>query len=451
MTRSSKIRLLLFASGIFVLAVATGWLAYASWKETEKLRNRLSVEQLRSFAIADHIQSSILQLNYSLTRFELQGSTNDLQEFHQASTDLSDWMDQQKSQLQSRRERDLLSKIDQAYDAYLSAATNRTVPAAESSDKKLMRLEQTSMASLRLIELGRALADTHRQVLQDFLQASQKSLTFLQQVRTGLLILLVGSLGGLFITIYRETIAPLRRKLVESHVIIERQEKLASLGVLAAGVAHEIRNPLTAIKARLFTQRKNLAKDSPAFEDSTVISNEINRLELIVKDVLQFARPNEPKLVPMTGAQILKEVCDLLRPHYAKQSIAILVDSYSEAAFNADPSQLKQVLLNLIRNSAESIEADGQIILRVREARAKLRGQNRRVVVLEVRDNGKGIPPEVQKRLFDPFFSTKESGTGLGLSIAARIVERHSGALEFQTRPGHGTVFGIVLPALEHE
>ena len=97
-------------------------------------------------------------------------------------------------------------------------------------------------------------------------------------------------------------------------------------------------------------------------------------------------------------------------------------------------------------NAAEAIDGTGTVTLRARAGRAALGGRETNTVILEVSDTGKGIPPEVEKRLFDPFFSTKETGTGLGLPIAARIIERHGGVLQYQTRPGHGTTFGIVLP-----
>src|SRR5205814_2847782 len=177
-----------------------------------------------------------------------------------------------------------------------------------------------------------------------------------------------------------------------------------------------------------------------------VIGNEINRLERIVKDVLQFARPADPTFVTLRADAPLREVRDLLRPQLEKNSIHLKLDACADANIQVDPQQLKQVLINLIQNAAESIERNGIITLRSRTGTAQLNGSLGPVVILEVADTGKGIPGEVQKRLFDPFFSTKATGTGLGLAIAARIVQKHEGALEFQTQLHHGTTFGIVLP-----
>ena len=237
-------------------------------------------------------------------------------------------------------------------------------------------------------------------------------------------------------------IEPLRYQLTESQAIIARQEKLASLGVLAAGVAHEIRNPLTAIKFRLYSLKKSLPDADN--EDVLVIANEINRLERIVKDFLQFARPSEPELVAVPPQRILQEVHDLLKPQMEKAAIELKLEPSEAAWVRADTHQIKEVLINLIQNSADSIGRKGAITLRVHDEDSS--------VVLEVADTGKGIPVEVQKRLFDPFFTTKEGGTGLGLPIAARIVEKHGGELRYQTQLNRGTTFAIVLPqADKHE
>ena len=112
-----------------------------------------------------------------------------------------------------------------------------------------------------------------------------------------------------------------------------------------------------------------------------------------------------------------------------------------------DSDQLLQVLINLVRNAAESMEGGGQITMRVRGDRLPLNGKTQLVVIVEVEDTGPGIPPEVRARLFDPFFTTKQTGTGLGLSIAMTILQRHGGTLQFQTAPGGGTTFGMVLPS----
>ena len=228
--------------------------------------------------------------------------------------------------------------------------------------------------------------------------------------------------------------------------MVERQEKLASLGMLAAGIAHEIRNPLTAIKAWLYLQQKHLPPRTPEFEELELIGGEINRLERIVKDFLQFARPSAPQLVAVSSEQPLREVLMLMEPTLKKSNIQLLLGEAAPAQIHVDPQQIRQVLINLIQNAADSIGENGTVTLRARRGEKRLHDRPTEVVILEVHDTGKGIPPEVEKRLFDPFFTTKESGTGLGLPIAARIIEKHRGALQYQTLAAGGTTFGIILP-----
>jgi signal transduction histidine kinase len=300
-----------------------------------------------------------------------------------------------------------------------------------------------------LMKLGFQLAAAHRESMDSFLADSNKALSYLRFLLVAALGFLLMAGGGLAVVVYGELIAPLRVKLVESQVLMERQEKLASLGMLAAGVAHEIRNPLTAIKAWLFIQQKQLLPGSAEYADAEIIGNEVNRLERIVKDVLLFARPTEPRLTEVDAAEPLRQVQTLLARQLEKAGIRLTLDGAVEARIRIDPHQMQQVLINLIQNAADSIGRNGSVTLRVRTGTKRLTERTDEVVILEVADTGKGIPAEVEKRLFDPFFTTKETGTGLGLSIAARIVAKHGGVLQYQTQVDRGTTFGIVLPRVE--
>jgi signal transduction histidine kinase len=130
----------------------------------------------------------------------------------------------------------------------------------------------------------------------------------------------------------------------------------------------------------------------------------------------------------------------------AKNNIQLTLEESPPLRIKADAAQIKQVLINLVQNAADSIGQNGTVKLRARQDRKHISYTDTNVVILDVRDTGKGIPPEVEKRLFDPFFTTKDTGTGLGLSIAAAIVQKHGGLLQYQTQVHHGTTFGIVLP-----
>lgn len=264
------------------------------------------------------------------------------------------------------------------------------------------------------------------------------------QTWSSVVLLLMG--GTLSVLVYQGVVAPLLERLRQSQKIIERQEKLSSLGVLAAGVAHEIRNPLTSIKVRLFTQQQLLRPGSEEHEDNVFLTGEISRLEKIVKDFLAFARPSDPEFTLLKATQPLRELLPLLQPSLRKSGVTLKDEFLADPHLRADPGQLKQVVINLVKNAAEAMPAGGTVILRTRTDRPGRTPRSPTVAVIEVSDNGPGIPPEVARRLFDPFFTTKASGTGLGLSIAARIIEKHGGTLEYTTGLNRGTTFRILLP-----
>jgi signal transduction histidine kinase len=303
-----------------------------------------------------------------------------------------------------------------------------------------------------LLNTGYRLADAHRQSLDHFLEQTQNTLALLSFIMLAALFLLIACVTALAFIVFRQLIAPLQTKLVQTHAAIERQEKLASLGLLASGVAHEIRNPLTAIKAKLFAWQRRLPPNSPEHGDARFINEEISRLERIVRDFLLFARPSDPVMIPVPPSNLFAELKTLFEAQYQKRQIVIRNEAPEGTAplVLADPQQLKQVLINLIQNAAESFEHGGEIALRTKVEPKPGLGAPHGNVILEVQDNGKGIPSDVEKRLFDPFFTTKEAGTGLGLSIAMRIVQKHGGHLRYRTQVNVGTTFGIMLPRILH-
>ena len=422
--------------------------AQNAWRRGGELRERLTAVQLKSFQIADHIQETILELNNLALRFGAYHDTNAWMHFQSASQELDHWIDDQRAVLSTERERHLLDMINTNYDFYMAAAhdiENRVATSPQASIG-LKDFEDFEKQSQKLLKQGFVLADAHRQSMDSFLDDSKKSLGYLRFLLVASLALLLAAGAGLAVVVYGELIAPLRVRLVESQALMERQEKLASLGMLAAGVAHEIRNPLTAIKAWLFIQQKHLDPASAEKADAEIIGNEISRLERIVKDVLLFARPSEPDLETVPAERPLLQVQTLLAPELKKSNIELVLEDSNTASIRVDRQQIQQVLINLIQNAAESIGRNGTVTLRVRTATKRLSDHVGEVVILDVSDTGKGIPPQVEKRLFDPFFTTKDAGTGLGLSIAARIVEKHGGALQYQTQMNRGTTFGVVLP-----
>jgi signal transduction histidine kinase len=443
-----QLRLTGFIATMVLGAILIGWTERYAWRQTDQLQRRFKMMQAGSYHLADQLEASTLKFNDALLRFNLHGDPTEKARFEASARALKDWLRQHLADASNTEERELLEQIETALNSYLTNAFQILEESARSpgTDSSAALFERVEEESKGLLALAARLASAQRASLQVALTDAHQALTelkFLLAISLGLLIALSLALALL---VYRGMIAPLRRKLIESRALIERQEKLASLGALAAGVAHEIRNPLTAIKARLFTQRKQLPEDSEALEDNRFISEEILRLDKIIKDFLLFARPSEPRLEAIKATTPFRELADLFGPKLQKDGVQLKCEFLAAPHINVDPQQIKQALINLINNAAESIEETGTITLRTRTKLAWLSPRQTQVAVLEVEDSGKGIPPEVRKRLFDPFFTTKETGTGLGLSITARIIEKHGGALEYQTQAGCGTVFSIILP-----
>jgi signal transduction histidine kinase len=448
MSGGMKYRLVAFILAIAGMFVVIVWTGHTSWRRIGELREKLTTVKLQSFQIADHLQQTIRELNNLVLRYGVYQDANAWANFQTRSKALDAWIDDERPILTTADERLVLDAINARYDKYLEAARDigSRIRSSAPTATPLAEFPDFESQSERILDLGSQLAQAHLDSMSSFLAASQKSLTFLRAVLLTSLTLLLLSGGGLAVMVYRELIAPLRLKLVQSQALLERQEKLASLGLLAAGVAHEIRNPLTAIKAWLFLQQKHLLPGTTEHTDTQVIANEVSRLENIVKDVLLLARPSDPRLTTVPADEPLRQVQALLKPQLVMANIGLAFQDSVSAPIQIDAQQIQQVLINLIQNAADSIGHDGEVTLRARLDNKRLADRVREVVVLEVADNGKGIPPEVEKRLFDPFFTTKDTGTGLGLSIAARIVEKHGGALQYQTQPNRGTTFGIVLP-----
>jgi signal transduction histidine kinase len=453
MKSPSAIRLWILIAALFLVAGGTIYGLFSAWHRIQEVEAKLTTSQIERFQLASEVRRELQSLNNFVLRYALVRDPQQWTQFDKASSDLNHWIDDHSpslnphSPLTTEAERQLFKELNQAYDDYLAAAgaVYSNAQPALVTPGQLAQLDAFDAQAERMRDLVRQLTEAHRIAQTAFLANATASLASLRGILIASVVLLLALVAAMGWVIYRDTIAPLRTKLVRSQTLLERQQKLATLGTLAAGIAHEIRNPLTSLKARLYTLEKHLQAVPAARKDTDIISAEISRLEHIVQDVLSFARPSDPKLEIIAADTVIREVQGLMSPDLESRGLHLVVESSPELLIRADSGHLKQVLVNLVRNAAEAIDGKGTVTLRTRPARAPFGGRETAAVILEVADDGKGIPPEVEKRLFDPFFSTKETGTGLGLPIAARIVEKHGGMLQYQTRPGHGTTFGVVL------
>jgi len=236
-------------------------------------------------------------------------------------------------------------------------------------------------------------------------------------------------------------------ELERSRETLLQAEKMALVGKLAAGMAHSIRNPLTSVKMRLFSLDRTLDLSATQKDDFQVISEEIRHIDTIVENFLEFSRPPKLKMQKVSPSEVVDLAIQLLKHRLKSYDVGVnVIRKRPLPEIQADPEQLKEVLVNLVVNACEAIEGDGSILIQEEEGFAEPLG---RVVVIRLTDNGPGIPDSIQEKVLQPFFTTKEEGTGLGLSIAARIVEEHGGWLDFTSEAGQGATFVITLPGEE--
>lgn len=226
---------------------------------------------------------------------------------------------------------------------------------------------------------------------------------------------------------------------------IRRKEKLAALGSLAAGIAHEIRNPLSSIKGLASYFGNKFAETVEDKESASVMVKEVDRLNRVISELLEFARPSELKLRPTDINEVLQHSVRLVQQDAKAKNIEIdLAKSGDLPSVLLDPDRFSQALLNLYLNAIQATDEGG--VLSVRSSPSQSQD-----IKIEVADTGSGISPSDLNKIFDPYFTTKSSGTGLGLAIVHKIIEAHKGDIKARSEPGKGTVFTIFIPTQASE
>jgi len=235
--------------------------------------------------------------------------------------------------------------------------------------------------------------------------------------------------------------ARLYERVVDVEEQLRQNEKLSALGLLAAEVAHEIRNPLTVMKLLYHSLDLKFDEKDPRSKDVKIIEAKIEHLNKIVEQILDFARTTEPKFAPVNLNDLVDELGLLVRHKLANQGIKLVRDLQSDLPLVlGDAPQLEQAFLNLILNGAEAMGNGGSLTIKTRALQS---GH----VAVAFKDTGGGMSPEQKARAFKTVLATtKAKGTGLGLAIVGRIIETHHGQIRILSRPGRGTTMRITLP-----
>lgn len=248
-----------------------------------------------------------------------------------------------------------------------------------------------------------------------------------------------GEIGEIGIAINEMAIALSQRKKLEQQM--QRADRLAALGEVVAGVAHEIKNPITAVKGFIQLIEEDLSEEDPKLEYTGIAISEINRLDKIVEELLYYARPSDSRKILVDINQILESVIPLVNFRIQKGNFAIVKNFKKNIPLiMVDEEQIKQVFLNLIINSTQAMEKDDIISISTSVI------NNAENVKIVIEDTGKGIAKEDLEKLFNPFFTTRSDGTGLGLAVSHRIIELHKGEIKVESEPSKGTSFTLILP-----
>jgi len=228
-------------------------------------------------------------------------------------------------------------------------------------------------------------------------------------------------------------------KLIESRIDVERR---AALGSMAAGIAHEIRNPLTTVSATVHGLKRT-EKDAERQQMLDVISSEIDRVDGAIRELLNYARPSEPEKEQVAIKGILQSIKVLIATTAHEKDVVVNISGQSNLLLLLDQAHLRQILLNLALNAIEAMPEGGHLTMRAY--------RNKGSAVLEVSDDGTGIDDDTKAKVLRPFFTTKSDGSGLGLSITNQLVEANGGTMQIESETAVGTTVTITFPVVDPE
>lgn len=252
-----------------------------------------------------------------------------------------------------------------------------------------------------------------------------------------------------------DTLEAAKKEVERCHMQqMERAAKLASLGEIISGIAHEIKNPLAGISCAIQVFNSELSEDDTRKPIITEVLNQINRLDRIVKDLLGYAKPKPPMFVPSRVSEILEKTLFFVYPEAKKQNIVIDNQIGSEIPeILMDPDQVQQVFLNITINAIHAMPNGGILTISAskkdrQEVQDEIKKQveDEKFIAVKFHDTGKGISPEDLTYIFEPFFTKKTKGTGLGLSISRKIIQEHGGEITVESEVGKGSLFTVYLP-----
>jgi signal transduction histidine kinase len=458
----------------------------------QEIAEKIMAENVTSFVAAKELQLALMDQKGLTTSFLLTSDEQWLRKFDAVKATFYDWFHRAQKASHTPEERQILEKIRHSYESYLDRQRHVVTlqTSGRTSDAQVLLLSGMRAAFDTVSVQCERLWDINERLMKEAERRLAHTNTTVNRIMYGVMI--GGGLLGLFlgIVISRSITRPIyelvlkvrgatereeivqnveianeseleqlghsvrllienihqtNEELARSQQLLIRSEKLATAGQLAAGIAHEIRNPLTTVKMLTFALEEELSPRDDRRKDLRMIIGEIERMEGVLQSFLDFARPPEPEFTRMTLTQTIEHALALLHPEIRKREIHPSLDIPHDITICADRSQVSQVLINLLMNAIDAMPDGGDLRLTVRPV-ASPPAEAKPMVEIGITDTGTGIPDDLFPHLFDPFVTRKDGGTGLGLSIAHKIVETHGGWIEAKNNPNGGATFTVTLP-----
>jgi signal transduction histidine kinase len=471
--------------GISLLPLAVGLVT--AWNEQRSqadVSDTLATDVV-SMRAAEEVAIGLRDIRTRLERFLISGDRTHLDAVPDLRRDTDYWLSEAERTAVTPREQELIGRVREGYGRFFAEFDRLTRPDA-GSPRRVRELMRDALLN-EVVDPAQEYLDYNEEQIAAASRDNQRTAT--HTVRGLLLLALCGPLSGLLAGFgiargvtrslvrlsvpvrdaagkLNEIVGPVTlagrwgleelegvlhkmagqvgdviERLQQSQREALRAEQLAAVGQMAAGMAHELRNPLMAMK--ILVQAAGEPGQPAVLEgrDLEVLEEEITRLEGLVQTFLDYARPPRPAKKAFALQPLLGQVVDLVSARAAQKGVRVECDvPPAPVVVRADPGQVRQVVLNLVLNALDAVPAGGTVRLQVDAAAGERR------LALRVADTGCGLPGDLGEHIFEPFVSTKETGLGLGLSICKRILEAHGGAIEAANRPGGGAVFTVRLP-----
>ena len=428
-------RIIVSFLAIAILLILVGYLSSLTTKNLQKVSRAIMKENVSSLKAAEELELALLNQKGMVSSYFLDGNISWLQSLEERKKDFEVWFNNAQGVALTDGEKKILQDIMDLYKVYDNQRNRaiRLYNMGNTAEAKRILLNDMKNSVESLYQRCEELILANEALIAKAEVSSRKESTAMTNLIWGMIIavLCLGIFMGFLIA------RRINYRLIYS-------AKMASLGQLSANIAHEIRNPLTSIKMRLYSLEKALKDDIDTKEDISVISEEINRMENTVRDFLDFARPAQPNLRKCDINQILEGTINLISPKANSQNIKLQKNFDAALAEpRVDKEQIRQAFLNIVLNSIEAMPDGG--ILEITTEKSNDKRLNS-VLEIKIKDTGVGMSPDVKRRLFEPFLTTKSEGAGLGLFIASRIIQMHRGTIEVESQVGKGTGMSVKLP-----